>query len=292
MTQIVVLSGKGGTGKTFVTSAFASIAENTVFADCDVDAANLHLMLSPRIEERHSFVAGSVATITADRCTGCGACVAECRFGAISMADSVAVADPIACEGCGVCALVCPEGAAVLAAQEAGEWFRSMTPYGPLVHAALQPGAENSGKLVEQVRRAAAEEAARTGAEHVLIDGPPGTGCAPKSAITGTGLVLLVTEPTVSGIHDVARVVELAEFFSVPSALLVNKATLDPGKTAELRQFAKARGVAWAGEIPFDRAVVDAITNLTPYPVAREDEIAAVLRRSWKRLVDIAHSEK
>ena len=288
MKQIVVLSGKGGTGKTFVTSSLAAIAENTVFADCDVDAANLHLMLSPHVREEHRFVAGVVARVDGDTCTGCGACVSNCRFEAITMRNGVAVVDPIACEGCGVCALVCPEAAVTLTEEEAGAWYRSDTRCGPLVHASLNPGAENSGKLVEQVRRAALEEARVSGADWVLIDGPPGTGCAPKSAITGTDLVLLVTEPTASGAHDVERVARLARFFSIPMAMLVNKSTLDAERTEELRAFAQERGIAWLGTLPFDRKVADAVTNLRLYPREHDDDISRMLRTSWARLREIA----
>jgi MinD superfamily P-loop ATPase len=286
--QIVVLSGKGGTGKTFVTSSLASIAEQAVFADCDVDAANLHLMLAPTVRSEETFVAGVVATIDADRCTACGICVEHCRFDAIELREPTAVVDPVACEGCGVCHLVCPEGAVRLERDDAGSWYRSDTAFGPLVHALLSPGAENSGKLVEVVRRAAVDEAARVRAEWVVIDGPPGIGCSAKSAITGTDFVLLVTEPTVSGAHDVERVVQLAEFFRVPMGMIVNKSTLDRGRTEELREFARTRDIAWLGEIPFDRSIVDAVTALKAYPLVHDNAISRMLRTSWERIRELA----
>lgn len=287
MKQVVVLSGKGGTGKTFVTSSLAAIAENTVFADCDVDAANLHLMLAPSVRDEETFVAGVVATVDAERCTACGLCVEQCRFEAIELGETTAVVDSIACEGCGVCHLVCPEGAVRLVRDDAGSWYRSDTRFGPLVHALLNPGAENSGKLVEIVRRAAVEEAGRTHAEWVVIDGPPGTGCSAKSAITGTDFVLLVTEPTVSGAHDVERVVQLAEFFRVPMGMIVNKSTLDPERTDDLRKFARSRSIAWLGEIPFDRSIVEAVTSLESYPLKHENAIVRTLRSGWDRLREL-----
>lgn len=283
MKQIVVVSGKGGSGKTFVSSSFAALAEDSVFADCDVDAANLHLMLHPTGEACEPFASGTAAVVDADRCTACGACEEACRFNAISLPEpgSPAVVDPIACEGCGVCKLVCRPDAISLVEQERGTWCRSATGFGPLVYAHLQPGEENSGKLVDQVRRAAADTAAAREAELVVIDGPPGTGCAAKSAITGTDYVVIVAEPTVSGVHDMLRVLELTEHFRIPAGLIVNKADLSPRQTEALRAIAAERGVAYLGEIPFSRSVPEALTRLEPYPRRRNDAITHRLAEIW-----------
>ena len=286
MKQIVVLSGKGGTGKTFVTSSLAAIISNAVYADCDVDAANLHLMLSPVIRRTEPFVGGVIASVDTARCTGCGLCVDHCRFDAISMEGQTAVVDAVACEGCGVCKLVCPADAVALAEEEAGAWFCSQTEVGPMVHATLNPGAENSGKLVEQVRRTAVEEAERTGAEWLVIDGPPGTGCAAKSAITGTDFALLVTEPTASGAHDLERIVRLAEFFGIPMGLLVNKSSLDEERTGELHDFAQKREIPLLGDIEFDRSVAEAITRLRLYPRDHENAVTETLRLCWTQLCE------
>ncbi len=294
MKQIVIVSGKGGSGKTFVSSSIAAIASTngnagrTTFADCDVDAANLHLMLDPRDTFCNDFVSGKLAEVAPERCTACGRCVEACRFKAVSLVDGeagqYARVDPIACEGCGVCEYVCPEDAVVLSEQRRGSWCVSSTPFGPLVHAHLEPGEENSGKLVAKVRHVAAERARDEQSEWVLIDGPSGTGCAAKSAITGTDYVLLVAEPTPSGIHDMLRIVDLARHFRIPIGLVVNKADLAPHQTDELRRIASEQAIAWLGEIPFSRAVPEALTTLTPYPVARNDGITATIMATWNRV--------
>ncbi|MFW5850126.1 MAG: ATP-binding protein [Spirochaetota bacterium] len=290
MKQIVVVSGKGGSGKTFVSSSFAALAENTVFADCDVDAANLHIMLQPTEGDCESFVSGHAAVVDPARCTSCGACEEACRFGAISLATPLhrATVDPIACEGCGVCALVCQADAISMVAQERGRWCRSRTRFGPLVHAHLEPGEENSGKLVDQVRRAASAVAAETDAELVLIDGPPGTGCAAKSAVTGTDYVLVVAEPTLSGIHDAERVLRLAAHFGIPVGLVVNKADLSPHHTEALRALARDRSLDYLGEIPFSRSVPEALTRLEPYPLREPDRVTEELDRIWTAVRDAA----
>lgn len=294
MKQIVIVSGKGGSGKTFVSSSIAAIAStsadggSTAFADCDVDAANLHLMLDPHDTSCSDFVSGKLAEVAPDRCTGCGLCVDACRFEAVSLVRTDgrtrALVDPIACEGCGVCEYVCPENAVALSEQRRGSWCVSRTPYGALVHAHLEPGEENSGKLVAKVRDVAVERAQEEQTNWILIDGPPGTGCAAKSAITGTDYVLLVAEPTPSGIHDMLRVIDLARHFRIPVGLVVNKADLAPHRTDELRRIAAEQAIAWLGEIPFSREVPEALTTLTPYPSGRDDEITATLETTWNRV--------
>lgn len=294
MKQIVIVSGKGGSGKTFVSSSIAAIAGadgdagRTTYADCDVDAANLHLMLDPRETSCSDFVSGKLAEVDPGRCTGCGLCVEACRFEAVALVDSNgrrhALVDPIACEGCGVCEYVCPERAVTLTEQRRGRWCVSATPYGPLVHAHLEPGEENSGKLVAKVREQALERAGEVGADWILVDGPPGTGCAAKSAMTGTDYVLIVAEPTPSGIHDMLRVIDLARHFRIPVGLLVNKADLAPHRTDELRRIAAEQAIEWLGEIPFSRAIPEALTTLTPYPETRSDAVTATLETTWNRV--------
>ncbi|MFW5688142.1 MAG: ATP-binding protein, partial [Spirochaetota bacterium] len=293
MKQIVVLSGKGGSGKTFVASSFAAIARDAVFADCDVDASNLGLMLDPVERSCSRFVSGEAASVDPARCTACGACVDACRFEAVRLTTAgsagreraTAVVDPVACEGCGVCELVCPAGAVTRAPQERGEWFVSTTRFGTLVHASLRPGEENSGRLVDQVRREARTEAEREGLELVVIDGPPGTGCAARSAVTGTDYVVLVTEPTPSGVHDVRRAIELAQQFRVHGGMIVNKADLSSEKRAELRTIAREAGLDLLGGIPFSRRVPEALTRLEPYPLASDDAITVTSRRAWDTIV-------
>jgi MinD superfamily P-loop ATPase len=284
MKRIAVLSGKGGTGKTFVTASLASLAEDTVFADCDVDAANLYLLFGPREKERHSFTGGKVAEIDPNACTGCGLCVERCRFDAIEMADGTAKADPVACEGCGVCGIVCPEVAVSYRTEEAGEWYVSDSDMGTLVHASLYAGAENSGKLVQQVRERAVRAAEEESAGYVLIDGPPGTGCPVFSAVTGVDYILMVTEPTTAGIHDLRRALEAVAHFEISAGMVINKADIAEEQAEELRAFARESGIRILGEIPYKKSVVESLAELQPYPRIRDDEVTGELRRIWSQL--------
>ncbi len=249
MKQIVVLSGKGGTGKTVMTGALAALVGNKVMVDCDVDAADLHLLLAPRIIERHEFKSGQKAHVDPGVCIRCGRCLEVCRFGAVTRELSV---DAGFCEGCGLCARVCPVRAI-------GAWFVSETRFGTMVHAKLGAGEENSGKLVARIRQAAKEIAGQGSRDWVIIDGPPGIGCPAMASLSGVNAVLLVTEPTCSGLHDAMRVVDLGKQFKVPVQLVVNKWDINPSVAAEIEKACRDNGVPAAGRLPFDRAVVDAV---------------------------------
>ncbi|MBN1526398.1 MAG: ATP-binding protein [Candidatus Omnitrophica bacterium] len=253
MKQIVVISGKGGTGKTVLTASFAALAKNKVMADCDVDAADLHLLLHPAVRERHEFKSGKTAKLDKKICNRCGKCVVACRFGAIS--DDMAI-DPVSCEGCGLCSLICPVSAITMKENIAGEWFISDTRYGPFVHAKLGIAEENSGKLVAKVRDVAKEIAEKENLEHVIIDGPPGIGCPVIASLSGVDCALIVTEPTLSGLHDAKRVIEVAEHFKVPVKLVVNKYDLNNEMTRDIENFCKNKGIVVAGKIGFDKAIV------------------------------------
>ncbi len=261
--ELVVISGKGGTGKTSVAASLAVLAGNAVVADCDVDAADLHLVLAPVVRRRHEFRAGRQAVVRPAACRGCGLCLAHCRFGAVlppaagAPAPAYAV-DPLACEGCGVCARTCPTGAIDLPERVCGEWMVSDTRCGPLVHARLAAAAENSGKLVSIVRGEARRIAAASGRPLVIVDGPPGIGCPVIASVTGASQLLVVTEPTVSGEHDLARVLSLARHFGVPAAVCVNKWDLNPDLSERIEADARARGVALAGRVRYDREVTRA----------------------------------
>lgn len=256
MKQIVVISGKGGTGKTMLAGAFAALAENKVMADCDVDAANLYLLLSSSIKERHPFKSGAFAKINPVLCTGCGECKAACRFQAISSEFAVS---PIHCEGCGLCARLCPVNAIRMQENTAGEWFISETRYGPFVHAKLGIAEENSGKLVAKVREAAKEIAKKNGATHIIIDGPPGIGCPVIASLSGVDLALIVTEPTLSGLHDAERVIDLAEHFNVQTQLVINKWDINPEASEKIERYCESRKVPVVGKIPFARAVIESV---------------------------------
>jgi len=258
--ELVVISGKGGTGKTSVAASFAVLAGRPVIADCDVDAADLHLVLAPQVKERHEFRGGHQAVIRQEQCNDCGVCLAHCRFDAVRRearqgGGDVVIIDPFSCEGCGVCVRFCPAEAIDFPERICGEWMVSETRCGPMVHARLGVAAENSGKLVSIVRREARRIAEENGHPLVIVDGPPGIGCPVIASVTGASSVLVVTEPTVSGEHDMERVLALARHFAIPSAVCVNKWDLNGTMTAQIEDKARKAGVRVAGRIRYDRAV-------------------------------------
>jgi MinD superfamily P-loop ATPase len=253
--ELVVISGKGGTGKTSLAASLAVLADRPVIADCDVDASDLHLVLSPRVKERHEFRSGHNAVIRQDDCTGCGACLAHCRFGAVVQRPAAYAVDPIACEGCGVCVRFCTEKAIDFPERLCGEWMISETRCGPMVHARLGVAAENSGKLVSIVRREARRIAESENHPLIIVDGPPGIGCPVIASVTGATLVLAVTEPTVSGEHDLERVLSLTRHFDIPAAVCVNKWDLNAEMTGRIEDKTRKAGARIAGRIRYDRAV-------------------------------------
>ncbi|MFA4973968.1 MAG: ATP-binding protein [bacterium] len=260
MKELVVISGKGGTGKTSVAASFAVLADRPVVADCDVDAADLHLVLSPRVKERHEFMSGREAIIRQADCTGCGACMECCRFDAVKMSGESSGAkkyeiDSVSCEGCGVCVRFCPEGAIDFPERRCGEWMISDTRCGPMVHARLGVAAENSGKLVSTVRREARRLAEEGGHPLIIVDGPPGIGCPVIASVTGATVVLIVTEPTVSGEHDLERVLSLTRHFDIPAFVCVNKWDINAQMTERIERKALQAGARVAGRIRYDRSV-------------------------------------
>ncbi len=264
--EIVVISGKGGTGKTTLTACFAQLFENHVLADNDVDAADMHLLFSPTVREVHPFVGGYKAAVNSSRCIACGKCAEACHFDAIrcdgpgnGMVGTTYRIEDVACEGCGLCPRVCPVGAISAEKAVTGNWYDSWSVCGPMAHARLGIAEENSGRLVTQVRSHAAEQARRHGMETILGDGPPGTGCPVIASVSGTDLVIIVTEPTVSGVHDMERVLDLASHFGIRSLVIVNKADLNRKQAARIETIAAASGSRVIGEIPFDPAVNDSL---------------------------------
>ncbi|WP_022661835.1 ATP-binding protein [Paucidesulfovibrio longus] len=249
MKQLVVISGKGGTGKTSVTAALAGLGPAKVLADCDVDAADLHLVLQPEIKERWPFVSGEQPSIDPNLCTECGLCRTHCRFGAVSEDFRIL---PEHCEGCGVCDYVCPVGAVSMRPRVCGEQYRSETRHGPMAHAALGVGEENSGKLVTSVRREAKSLAEDRGFELVLVDGSPGVGCPVIASLTDADLAILVAEPTVSAVHDLKRVHDLTKHFRMPAALVVNKSGLNHDMESELLRYCELEGIPVLGSLPYD----------------------------------------
>jgi MinD superfamily P-loop ATPase len=303
MHELVILSGKGGTGKTSLVASLAALARPVVAADGDVDASDLHLILAPDVQQRTDFFSGQEAIIRQEDCLGCGACLAHCRFDAVlriggpeddflnsgkstcdrcadgcrrscpvksaDLIEAIKAAvdqqtksdffiDPTGCEGCGVCGLVCPSQAITFRDRLCGEWFLSRSRHGPLVHARMRPAAENSGKLVHLVRDRARSLATEHGLDLILVDGPPGIGCPAIAALTGTDLAVLVSEPTPSGAHDLARILELAQHFRIPTAVCINKADLHPALAQEMEERSRAGGSHILDRIPYDPAVTAA----------------------------------
>ena len=293
MKQLVILSGKVGTGKTSVTAAFAHLAAegnmpiHAILADADVDAANLELVLAPRVERREDFWGGQVAHIDPQTCGGCGTCQAVCRFEAVHEKDRSYWVDPVACDGCAACVYQCPEEAISMQPQLAGEWFLSQSRYGPLFHAALRPAQENSGKLVTMVKQHARLLAMDEETPLVLVDGPPGIGCPVISAVSGADLALIVAEPSTAGVHDMQRVLQTSDHFGVRAIVCINKADIYPVGVAEIEAFCERQDIGVVGQIPFDITVTHAMVQGQPVTAYQPDSPASQsLREVWRRVVD------
>ena len=291
MKQLVILSGKGGTGKTSLAAAFAHLAwegpcpVRLVLADADVDAPNLDLVLEPRRIEEHDFVGGSTAEIVCETCDACGVCADVCRFEAVCESDGRFEIDPLACEGCAACFHECPVHAIRMQPQVAGRWYRSESRYGPLIHAALFPAHENSGKLVTLVKQQARLLTLDEGYAGLLVDGPPGIGCPVISAAAGADLALIVTEPTVAGIHDMERILKTTEHFRVPAQVCINKADLFPAGADQIRDACRRKGIAVAGCIPFDEIVTEAMVRGEPVTAFDLDAPSSrAMTEIWQRL--------
>ncbi len=293
--QLIILSGKGGTGKTSVAAAFAHLAHKgayphrSVLADADVDAANLELVLEPHTLEKHNFMGGRKAHIDQTLCLGCGTCIEVCRFEAVFQSDRNGVTsykvDPIACDGCAACAYQCPEGAIQMKLQLAGQWFRSESRYGPLFHAALRPAQENSGKLVTLVKQQARLLGLDEDYEMVVVDGPPGIGCPVISAASGADLALIVAEPSVAGIHDMERVLQTTNHFRIPALVCINKADIYPEGTNQIEVYCQAHGLQVVGKIPFDPSITEAMVSGEPVTAYQPEAPASqAIAAIWQRV--------
>ena len=281
MKELVVLSGKGGTGKTSIVGAFTFLAENKVMVDCDVDAADLHLLLKPKLGEEHEFWSGQTAVIDETKCTHCGLCEQLCRFDAIHDL----VVDAASCEGCGFCANVCPAEAITMKENLAGHWFISDTRYGSLVHARLGIAQENSGKLVATVRQQAKKIAEESGAGVIISDGPPGIGCPVISSLSGTDLALLVTEPTLSGQHDLERVIGVCRHFNVPALVCINKCDINEDNTRKIQDYCHHHGIDIAAKIPYDSMVTEAMIHGKTVTEYHPNGTAQHIEKLWKNIL-------
>jgi MinD superfamily P-loop ATPase len=292
MKQLVIISGKGGTGKTIITASIAVLAQNKVMADCDVDAANLYLLLHPDIQETHAFSGGKKAHIDDNKCTRCGECLEVCRFDAISEdKDGTVLIDPVSCEGCAVCHYICPSEAIDMEDSVSGEWYVSQTKYGPFIHARLGIGEENSGKLVAEVRKKAKDIAEEDNRDFVIIDGPPGIGCPVISSLSGTDLALVVTEPTLSGIHDMERVVQMAQHFQTQAACCVNKYDINLQNTHQIESWCAKNSIPFLGKVPFDSQVTQSMVQGIPLPEFGNNQASEAIQHIWEKLLKLLPRE-
>ena len=287
MHEITVISGKGGTGKTSLTAAFASIAENHIICDLDVDAADLHLLLSPKCQQTELFISGNEAKIDLAICERCGLCGELCKFDAIHPSTPLKglVVDPIRCEGCGVCVKFCPESAISFLPKTCGQWHQSTTRFAPMIHAQLFAGEENSGLLVSLLRKKAKECALENGYDIILCDGSPGIGCPVIASLTGTDLVIIVTEPTPSGLHDMQRVLELCEYFNVAVKVIINKYDLSLSNTTKIQEFCTKEKIDVIAQIPHDEIFVKAMIAGQTISEYFNGNIADMIKQTWERII-------
>lgn len=288
MKEIVVISGKGGTGKTSITASFSVLGgKDLVVADCDVDAADMHLLLEPDFGQSEDFYSGELAVIDPEICIACGKCQDICRFEAIDVIDGKYHIDPVNCDGCGFCARICPVNAITNVEQNVGHCHISAIKTGAsMVHARLGIGADNSGKLVAKVKNEAKQLAEKTGKKLVLVDGSPGIGCPVVSSLSGANYVVLVTEPTVSGVHDLKRVYELVNKFGIKAGCIVNKADLNPAVLDDLKGFLSENDISLLTEVPYNEKFTEAVTNGKTI-VEWDDELKEIISVSWEKIKKI-----
>jgi len=291
--ELLVLSGKGGTGKTSIVGSFAVFNKNAMLVDCDVDASDLHLLLAPEVKERNDFISGVTAEIRPDDCSGCGTCVELCHYEAISMThEEIASVDHLSCEGCAVCAHFCPEDAIDLTPNHCGYWYFSHPEYGPMVHAELKPGEENSGKLVSLVKQKARQRAEELGKDIILVDGPPGIGCPVIASVSGADLILVVTEPTQSGLHDLERVLGLAGHFKIRSCVCIIKWELNREMTEKIEETCRNRGIAVVGRVPFDETVIESLVQGVPVVKFKDCNASKSIANIWGAIQKMLNQEE
>ncbi|HPE34256.1 MAG TPA: ATP-binding protein [Bacteroidales bacterium] len=283
--ETAIISGKGGTGKSSISAAFAILSENVVLADCDVDAANLHILFNPKIEDEKVYVAGKTAVIDYDLCTDCGLCMNYCRFDAIHGINGKIVIEEVSCDGCRLCERVCPVEAITMEENNSSRMYSGSFRGGKMVFGRLAPGEENSGKLVNMVRAKAKEMAKENKIQQIIIDGPPGIGCAVISAISGVDRVIIVTEPSLSGMHDLKRAVEIALKFNLNPWVIINKYDLNIDVTDEIEKYCHHAGLRFAGKLRFDPVMVDAMVNCKSIPEwAPYSDLSKDLKAIWEAI--------
>jgi MinD superfamily P-loop ATPase len=292
MHEILIISGKGGTGKTSLTAAFAHLSRNSVLCDLDVDTPDLHLVLNPKSSDKNIFISGFEAEIEPDKCHKCGVCKEMCRFNAVNERNDIVTIDPLRCEGCKVCVHFCPYDAIAFTPKECGYWSISETRFGKMMHAQLHPGEENSGKLVALLRQKAKQLADAQGAEILLSDGPPGIGCPVISALSGIDLVIIVTEPTVSGLHDLFRVAKLCDHFKIPATVIINKCDLNPNVLHEIQDYCKEKGMSLLAKVPHTNDFIHAMVKGLTITEYTDSDITRQLQIAWERIRQLVGGRK
>jgi len=290
MKEIVIISGKGGTGKTSITASFAYLGKKDVIvADCDVDASDMHLLMQPKENEATDFYSGVLAVIDHNKCIKCGKCAEVCRFDAIPIIDKKYKIDPLSCEGCGYCARICPTDAISMDMQNVGHWMISEIKTGTkMVHAKLGIGADNSGKLVAKVKNEAKALAEKEGKQIIIVDGSPGIGCPVVSSLSGASYVVLVTEPSVSGIHDLKRVYELVKKFGIKAGCIINKADINKAKSSEIHKFLQRENIELIAEIPYNENFTKAMTMGKTIVEFDNGKIKQIIEKSWEKIANIS----
>jgi MinD superfamily P-loop ATPase len=287
MLEIVILSGKGGTGKTSLTAAFAHLASGHIICDLDVDAPDLHLILQPHNRQHEAFISGHEAIIRPEDCERCGTCLTACRYDAIQGEDPPVI-NPLKCEGCKLCVTLCPTQAIDFVPKHCGDWYRSTCRFGPMVHAQLFPAEENSGRLVALLRQQARIMAEAKGMDLILSDGPPGIGCPAISALSGAGLAVIVTEPTVSGRHDLERVLELCGHFNIPAGVIINKCDLNLDQAERIETYCRQHDLSLIGKLPHDAVFTEAMIRGLTITEFCSDGIRVAVETAWKNILKLA----
>ena len=283
--EIAVISGKGGTGKSSISAAFATLQSNVVLADCDVDAANLYLLFHPTHEKEEVFVSGFKAVIDKDLCTNCGECVSYCRFDAIDEIEGEVIINETSCDGCKLCSRICPSEAISMVQEDNSRMYSGNFRNGKMVYGRLSPGEENSGRLVDVVREEAKKVAKANHLETIIIDGPPGIGCPVISTITGVNQVVIVTEPTLSGLHDLKRTIEVTSKFKLTTSVIINKFDLNTDMANEIETFCNSLNINVIARLPFGRMVVDAMVNCKSIvEFAPDSEISTMLGKAYSQI--------
>lgn len=291
--EIAVISGKGGTGKSSISAAFATLQKNIVLADCDVDAANLYILFNPIHDEEQPFISGFKAVIDKDKCTNCGVCVDYCRFDAIDQLNGVVQISETSCDGCKLCSRICPEEAISMVRADESRMYSGKFRNGKMIYGRLSPGEENSGRLVDMVREKARKIAKENVIETIIIDGPPGIGCPVISTITGVDQVVIVTEPTLSGLHDLKRTIEVTAKFKTKTCVIINKFDLNTNMANSIENYCDEKNIAVIGKIPFDPQIVEAMVHCKSIiEFAPDSEVTMLISTAYQRILNLQRREK